>query len=83
MIGLFGEVDRLIRFFWGVEEGVNYYGEDLSGYLDSEVRDLLLHYSQELVLYPSNAYIDKKSGEVIREVEGEILDIGGDYGEDL
>ncbi|WP_027339204.1 VanW family protein [Halonatronum saccharophilum] len=76
LIGLFGEVDRLIRFFWGVEEGVSYYGEDLSGYLDSEVRDFLLYYSKELMLYPVNAYIDKSNGEIIAEVEGEILDIG-------
>ncbi|WP_408954492.1 VanW family protein [Natroniella sp. ANB-PHB2] len=75
LLGLLGELDKLRRVFWGIEDGVNYHQYDLSGYLPHEVKELLLDYSQELILYPVDASLEQDSGEIIPEVFGQILDI--------
>ncbi|MCK8826254.1 VanW family protein [Natroniella acetigena] len=75
LLGLFGELDKVRRVIWGVEDGVSYHQHDLSGYLPHEVEELLLDYSQELILYPVDATVDQESGEIVPEVFGQILDI--------
>ncbi|MCK8816469.1 VanW family protein [Natroniella sulfidigena] len=75
LLSLLGELDKVRRVIWGVEDGVSYYQYDLSGYLSHEVEELLLEHSQELILYPVDATLDQESGEIIPEAFGQILDI--------
>jgi vancomycin resistance protein VanW len=75
LLGLVAEVDRFIRIIWGVEKGVVWENQNLSGYLKKEVKSLIYYYSKDHVVYPVDATIDPKSGKVLSEINGEIIDI--------
>jgi vancomycin resistance protein VanW len=75
LLGLVAEVDRFIRVIWGVEKGVIWQKQELSGYLKKEVESLIYYYSKDHIVYPVAATIDPKSGKILSEVNGEIIDI--------
>jgi len=75
ILGLVAEVDRFVRIIWGVEKGVIWEDQELGGYLKKEVESLIYYYSKDHIVYPVDATIDPKSGKVLSEVNGEIIDI--------
>ncbi len=74
-IGLIAEIDRLIRAIKGVEPGVALEGQNLEGYLASEVESLIYFYSKKSIKYPDDARINKLTGEIIAEQNGRIIDL--------
>ncbi|MGM0502453.1 MAG: VanW family protein, partial [Bacillota bacterium] len=68
-------LDRIRRLFLGVEKGVKFNHYQLGGYLQDEVADIVSSYARYNVRYPLGATINKKTGEIIPETMGKIIDI--------
>lgn len=67
--------DKVERYLYGVEPGVIFEGQDLTGYLRCEVEELVLQRAEEERIEPQNAYIDRDSGEIILEVIGKEVNV--------
>ena len=75
VLGIAGEIDRIRRIIWGVEEGVKFYNYSLEGYLQEEVVDVISSYAQHNVQYPLRAEINQETGLIIPATDGKIIDI--------
>lgn len=75
ILGIIGEVDRIRRIIWGVEAEVKFYNYNLEGYLADEVTDVIITYANHNIQYPLRATINEKTGAIIPETKGKIIDI--------
>jgi len=70
-------LDSLERHIWGVKPGVTIQGEDMGGLLPEEVRGVVEHMAVRYQKLPSEPELDKKTGEIIPEENGSIVNIEG------
>ncbi|AGB40688.1 putative vancomycin resistance protein [Halobacteroides halobius DSM 5150] len=75
LVGLFAELDKFRRYIWGVEPKVTFLGEDLTGYLRSEVKNKVYQLSSHIITYPIAAGLDANTGKINSELKGKIVDI--------
>ncbi|HQA49207.1 MAG: VanW family protein [Syntrophomonadaceae bacterium] len=68
-------LDSFIRDIYGVKPGVKLEGQDISGLLREEVRGLVMEMAMQEWLLPQEPEIDKKTGRIIPEKPGIIVDV--------
>ena len=72
---LLGELDNIRRYIFGVEKAVIYNNENLAGKLKNEVKDIVYQHAKEKVIYPKNATINQKTGQVEEEIYGQMINV--------
>jgi vancomycin resistance protein YoaR len=70
-------LDQVERHFFGVASGVTIAGQDYSGMLPEEVTSEIEYLALRYQRLPREPYLDKKTGEIIKEVPGVIVDVTG------
>ncbi|ADL13090.1 VanW family protein [Acetohalobium arabaticum] len=68
-------VERIKRRLYGVAEGVTYEGESVEYLFWNEVRNLVREDAEKRRVWSRSADIDAKTGRIIAEKEGKIIDI--------
>ena len=63
------------RYIFGVEKNVIYNDNNLSGKLRKEVEEIVYEHAKQIVVYPKNADLNSKNGQIQSEVYGEIVNI--------
>lgn len=68
-------LDNVVRDLYGVESGVTLQGQDMSGFLREEARDIIVELAMKEQLLPQEPRLDKSSGQIIPERDGIVIDI--------
>lgn len=69
--------DQVERHFFGVAPGVTIAGQDYSGMLPEEVATEIEYLALRYQRLPREPYLDKKTGQIIKEATGVVIDVTG------